>query len=143
MYVYVYVGMTYLVPSNFLAPPPPPPPPPMGGVKKFERSTPSPKPEEKPKQRVQPQMSVGGGFGPFGFDPSSVKLKTTGRRGASTLPKDNPPAGSMFPSECMHLSRTVEPPSNQLLPYMYMACLHIRFQFMYIVGVNLVVKIVL
>ena len=94
------------LPSNLLAPPPPPPPPPMGGVKKFERSSPSPKPEEKPKPRVQPQLSTGGGFGPFGFDPSSVKLKTTGRRGASTLPKDPAPAGSMFLSECMHLSCT-------------------------------------
>ena len=73
------------------APPPPPPPPPMGGTKKFERSTVSPNPEDKPKPKVQPQLSSGGGggFGPFGFDPSSVKLKTTGRRGASTLPKDS------------------------------------------------------
>ena len=81
------------------APPPPPPPPPMGGVKKFERTV-SPKPEEKPKQRLQPQLSGGGGGGGGGggflggFDPSAVKLKSTGRRGASTLPKDAAPPGS-------------------------------------------------
>ena len=78
------------------APPPPPPPPPMGGTKKFERTSVSPKPEDKPKPKVQPQLSSGGGggFGPFGFDPSSVKLKNTGRRGGSTLPKDSGVPGS-------------------------------------------------
>ena len=71
----------------------------MGGGKIFERGSLSPNPEDKPKPKLQPQLSTGsaagGGFGPFGFDPSSVKLKTTGRRGASTLPKDAaPPPGS-------------------------------------------------
>ncbi|CAI8006873.1 Abl interactor 1 [Geodia barretti] len=90
-----------LLEGDLVRPPPPPPPPPMGGTKKFDRSTVSPKPEDKPKPKVQPQLSSGGGggFGPFGFDPSSVKLKkTSGRRGASTLPKDSPTPGSKLTS---------------------------------------------
>ena len=73
----------------------------MGGTKKFERSSVSPKPEDKPKPKVAPQLSSGGGggFGPFGFDPASVKLKKTARRGASTLPKDSPATGSKYTSE--------------------------------------------
>ena len=104
----------------------------MGGVKKFERSSLSPKPEEpKPKQKVQPQLS-GGGFGPFGFDPSSVKLKTTGRRGASTLPKDAAPAGSRFDIQCT-LALLVQLHVHACTHvHVYLLHVHCRFLFIHV-----------
>ena len=73
--------------------PAPPPPPPMGGVKKTTDGAPRQQ-TKPPEQRPKPAPAGPAFSGPFGFNPGAVKLKSTGSKFASTLPRDQEPPSS-------------------------------------------------
>ena len=65
----------------------------MGGVKKTTDGAPRQQ-TKPPEQRPKPAPAGPAFSGPFGFNPGAVKLKSTGSKFASTLPRDQEPPSS-------------------------------------------------